>query len=54
MKLSDKLAALEEEENASARAQSPGAPRRQQTLPTGTTSATSGGGAGAARTLGTG
>ncbi|MDP1805675.1 MAG: hypothetical protein Q8K72_10950, partial [Acidimicrobiales bacterium] len=50
MKLSDKLAALEEEENASARGQSPGAPRRQQPHPTGTASATRGGaGAGAAR-----
>ena len=50
MKLSDKLAALEEEENASAaRGQSPGAPRRQQPRPTGTAGAPSGSGGGAAR-----
>ena len=51
MKLSDKLAALEEEENASSRAQSPGAPRRPQPRPTGSPGAptASGGGGGAAR-----
>ncbi len=51
MKLSDKLAALEEEENASARGQSPGTPRRQQSHPTGTAAANSNSnaGAGAAR-----
>ena len=51
MKLSDKLAALEEEENASAaRTQSSGAPRRPQPRPTGTAGAPSnGGGGGAAR-----
>jgi pilus assembly protein CpaF len=50
VKLSDKLAALEEEENASAaRAQSPGAARRPQPRPTGTAGAPSPGSAGAAR-----
>jgi hypothetical protein len=42
VKLSDKLAALEEEENASARGQTPGAPRRPQPRPTGPAGASSG------------
>jgi pilus assembly protein CpaF len=47
VKLSDKLAALEEEENASAsRGQSPGAARRPNSRPAGSQSASSGGGGG--------
>jgi pilus assembly protein CpaF len=49
VKLSDKLAALAEEETASARSQSPGAPRRPQPRPTASAGAPSPSGGGAAR-----